>query len=357
MLLHRQGAEGDLGHEAQGTLRADHQVLQDVHRLVVVGEGVDAVAHGVLHGVLLGDLGHRLGVLAHAVAQLRQALPQGGLGPMQLRVGIGLCGVDDGARGEHQHHRLKGVVGVELGAAGHARRVVGHDAADGAGDLGRRVGTQLVAIARQVCVDVADGGAGLTAHPCAAVEHLHLAEVLAHVQEDRIAQRLARQAGATGAEGHGAVLAIGLGHRVRHLGGVGGRDDHLGDEQIVRCVMGHSDSIDESSGSHCLLGCRGRHCASLCARILVDARARMPRRSVRTGIPWFWGPKSIGPTNYQHTLCGPAPKYAGHRGRGPNRAFPTRIKGWKYLCHSVGFSGPGRTKPASIRLSFPLRRR
>ena len=108
-------------------------MLQNVDRGLKVDQGVQTVTHGVLHGVLLADLRHGLGVFKHALAQAQQALVKFRFEGAQLLVGVRLGGIDDGAAGQYEHHGIQGVVGVVLGARRHAGGVVRDHTADGAG--------------------------------------------------------------------------------------------------------------------------------------------------------------------------------------------------------------------------------
>ena len=69
VLQNRQGAVGCRSNEAEGALRTNQQVLQNVHGGLEIDQGVQAVTHGVLHGVLLANLRHGFGVLGDALTQ------------------------------------------------------------------------------------------------------------------------------------------------------------------------------------------------------------------------------------------------------------------------------------------------
>jgi len=201
---------------------------------------------GVLHGVLLFDARQAVGIGEHPAAQLGQPVPQLRLVTAEPFVGVGSGGVDDGAAGQHQHHRGQRAVGVAFGSAAHPRRVVGHHAAHGAGDLAGRVGSQPSAVAGEVGVDGADGGAGLAADPLAAVEHLHVAKALPHVQQDVVADGLAGQAGAAGAQRDVAAVTGCLGEDPGHVAGVAGGDHGAWGEQVVRGVVRHRDPVHQT---------------------------------------------------------------------------------------------------------------
>ena len=101
VLQNRQGAVGSRSNKTEGAFRTNQQVLQNVHGGFKVDQGVQAVTHGVLHGVLLANLRHGFGVLEHALAQAQQALVEFRFEGAQLLVGVRLGGVDDGAAGQH----------------------------------------------------------------------------------------------------------------------------------------------------------------------------------------------------------------------------------------------------------------
>jgi hypothetical protein len=179
-----QGVERRRRHERQRPLAADHEVQQDVDCPLVVDEGVDPVAHGVLDRVEGGDAGEGIRVAAHAIPQPQQALVQLGLERAQPDVGIRLTGVDDHAARKHEHRGLERAVRVELGAARHPAGVVGDDPADRARALAGRIRPELAVVRRQPSVHGPHRRARLDAHAQPAVEHLDLAEVPAGVDQD-----------------------------------------------------------------------------------------------------------------------------------------------------------------------------
>ena len=189
---------------AERALAADDQVGEDLDGRVVVEEGVEAVAHRVLHRELLADdRGTRarrcrgrgraaatrpcvqLGLAVRAAARRRRAAP------VSTTVPLGSTTIE----------RLQRAVGVRDGAAGHAAGVVGDDPADacrrprwpGRGRACGRGGASRALTCRTVAP-------GCDAHAGAVVEHLDAAEVPAGVDEDAVGDRLAGQAGAAGAE-------------------------------------------------------------------------------------------------------------------------------------------------------------
>ena len=222
VLQNWQSAVGCRSDEAEGALRTNQQVLQNVHGGFKVDQGVQAVTHGVLHGVLLADLRHGLRVLGYALTQTQQALVEFRFEGAQLLVGVRLGGVNDGAAGEHEHHGVEGVVRVVLGARRHAGGVVSDHATDGAGGPGCRVGAELVAVGCQVVVNHHDGRAGLHAHLLAVFKDLNFLEVAAGVDHEAVAAGLAGEGGTAGAEGEGQAEVAGCAEDVGDVfGGVG----------------------------------------------------------------------------------------------------------------------------------------
>ena len=248
MRQEREGAEDDLRHEAEGALAADDEPGEDVDRGVEIEEGVETVPHGVLHREQAGDGAHRLGVGAHAIAEPDQAVEEFGLVMTEPRLGIGLRRVDDRAARQYEDHRFDGAVARPLDAASHSGGVVRHDAADGAGRLARGVGAELATIAQQTVVHLSHCRAGLDAHPQPVVEDRDLPEVLAHVHEDAVGQRLSAQAGAAGAQRRPDAESRAGAEHGAHVGAVARDDLDLGDEQEVRGVVSVRMEVDRSIG-------------------------------------------------------------------------------------------------------------
>jgi hypothetical protein len=182
-------------------LAADNEVGEDLHRRVVVEEGVDAVAHRVLHREELPDATNRLRVVAHPVTKPQQASVQLGLERTQSLVGVGGAGVEVVAAGQHEQQRVERGVGVLRCAAGHSTGVVGDHPADGAGHLARRVRAELASVGSEPGVDRAHRHTGLHRHPRSVVQHPHRAKMPADVDQDACGRALAAEAGASRPEG------------------------------------------------------------------------------------------------------------------------------------------------------------
>ena len=107
-------------------------MLQNINRGAVIQQGVHAVAHGVLHRVLLADARNRFRVFDHALAQAQQPLVNLGFEGAQAGIRIGRRSINNGSAGEHEHHRFQCVIGVELSTGRHARGIIGDHPANSA---------------------------------------------------------------------------------------------------------------------------------------------------------------------------------------------------------------------------------
>jgi hypothetical protein len=226
------GAVGDARDEAERALRPDHQVREDVDRVVEIDEGVEAVARGVLDAVLVLDALRerrvRLGFGRHA----RQRLQQFGVAAAERGHALAVGGVQHRAVREHHAHRLDRLVAVLRRAAAHAGGVVGGDAADLAGGDRGRVGPDLAAMRRQAGIDVAAHHARAEMHAGGAGRDLAGGEAFADQREHAVGHGLARQAGAGGAEGDRAAVGARGPQDGLHLGlGLDDRD-HLRREAV-----------------------------------------------------------------------------------------------------------------------------
>ena len=227
MLLDREVR--DLADEAQRALRADHQMRQDVHRIAEVDPRIQAVASGVLDAELVADAVGERGVVARLPREFGQPLRQrGALGHEGGAAGR-VAGIEHRAVGQHDTHPRQRVIAVLCRAAAHAAGVVGRDAADHGGVDRRRVGPDLAAVRREPPVGHRTDHAGPQRDGQRVGAELDLAPAVAWQHQHRVAERLARQAGACRAKGHRCVepgaafeqapdfgLALGHHHQLRH---------------------------------------------------------------------------------------------------------------------------------------------
>ncbi len=233
------GIEHHLGDKAEGPLRADHQVGEDIDGVLMVEQGIDGVAGGVLEPVLVANFGGKLSVRQHLGAQ-------GGEPREQLRAfgrkggaALGIAALQHGAIGQQQGHGVQGVIAVVGGAAAHAARVVGGDAAKLAGVDGGGVRPNLAPQRRQIAVGIGADHPGLQGDAGALVQNAVAAPAVGQGDEHRIAQGLAREAGAGGAKGARQVqFAAHSEHEAHLLEGVEAHDalGHQPVEAGVRAV-------------------------------------------------------------------------------------------------------------------------
>ncbi|MNZ69971.1 hypothetical protein D3C78_882890 [compost metagenome] len=226
------GVVGHRADEAQGAFGADHQVVEDVQRLVEVDQRVEREAGGVLQPVLVADPVGQRGVGAGLPAQLGQlgeqravALPEGAHAGRILAV-------HHRAVGQHQAQAGEGLVAVLRGAAAHAAGVVGDDAADLRRVDRRRVRADLALERRQHGVGLGADDAGLQADLRAIGADVAAVPVVAEDDQHRVADRLAGQAGAGGAEGHRHLLGVGQLEQFDHLALGLDAQHQLGDQPV-----------------------------------------------------------------------------------------------------------------------------
>jgi len=158
--------------------------------------------------------------------------------------------VQDGSVGKDQAQLLQGLVAVLGHAAAHAAGVVGQDAADLAGVDGGRVGADLLAEGGQGTVGVGADDARLEVDAAGVVVDAAAQPPFAQAQQDRIRDRLAREAGAGRAEGHVDAVLVGQSQDAGHFVFGLHVDDDLGDEPIearVRAVGQQTQRVGDDT--------------------------------------------------------------------------------------------------------------
>ncbi len=195
------GVEHHLGDKAEGPLRSDHQVGEDIDGVLMIEQGIDGVAGGVLEPVLVANFRGKLGVRQHLGAQGGEPREQLRAPGRQGGAAVGIAALQHGAIGQQQRHGVQGVVAVVGGAAAHAARVVGGDATQLAGVDGGRIRPNLAPQGRQIAVGIGADHPGLQGNARPLVQNAVAAPAVGQGDEHRIAQGLAREAGAGGAKG------------------------------------------------------------------------------------------------------------------------------------------------------------
>ena len=129
----------------------------------------------------------------------------------------GIFGVQAAAIGQYQADARQGVVGVLRRAAAHATGVVGDDTADLASIDGRRVRADLASERCEPGVGLGADDAGLQADLGALPANFAVVPVITQYDQYRVADGLAREAGACGAEGHRHAIALGQLQQCHHF--------------------------------------------------------------------------------------------------------------------------------------------
>ncbi|MNQ25418.1 hypothetical protein D3C85_386380 [compost metagenome] len=193
---------GHCADKTQGAFGADHQVTEDIQRLIEIDQGVERQAGGVLQPVFMPDLGRQCGVGAGLPAQFGQLFEQAGMGGAEARHAQWVFAIQNRAVGQYQAYAGQGVIAVVRGAAAHAAGIVGDDAADLAGVDRGRVGADLALERCQHGVGLGANHSGLQPDLEALAADFAAVPVIAQDDQYRVADRLTGQAGAGGAEGH-----------------------------------------------------------------------------------------------------------------------------------------------------------
>ncbi|MNX91287.1 hypothetical protein D3C86_1233610 [compost metagenome] len=202
---------GVVGHgtdEPERALGAHQQVAQDIHRLVEIHQGIERQAGGIFQTVFVANFRSQLGVCPGLAAQDRQAFQQRGVALAKRRDAGGILGVETTAIGQHQTNAGQGVIGVLRGAAAHAAGIVGDDPADLAGVDRGRVRTDLASERCQPGVGLGADHPRLQADLRALAADLATVPVIPQHDQHRVADRLAGQAGAGGAESHRHLIPL-----------------------------------------------------------------------------------------------------------------------------------------------------
>ncbi|MNO96337.1 hypothetical protein D3C76_880040 [compost metagenome] len=233
------GVEHYLGDKAEGALRADHQVGENIDGVFMVEQGIDGVAGGVLEPVLVANFDGKLGVRQHLGAQGSEPREQLRAPGSKGDAAVGIAALQHCAIGQQQGHGVQCVIAVVGGAAAHAARVVGGDAAKLAGVDGGGIRPNLAPQRGQIAVGIGADHPGLQGNARPLVQNAVAAPAVGQGDEHRIAQGLAREAGAGGAKGARQVqLAAHPEHEAHFIEGVEAHDalGHQAVEASVRAV-------------------------------------------------------------------------------------------------------------------------
>ncbi len=120
-----------------------------------------------------------------------------------------IFGIQTAAVRQYQADTCQGVIGVLRGAAAHAAGIVGDNAANFAGIDRRRVRPDLAPERCQPGIGLCADHAGLQADLRALRANLAAVPIVTQYDQHRIADGLAGQAGARGAECHGDTVTLG----------------------------------------------------------------------------------------------------------------------------------------------------
>ena len=202
------GLHGDLRDKGQRTLRAYHQVGNDVEGVVVGYQRTQVQTGNILDTVLAADAPSQRFVVSDAVAEgfyladkVRVTLAES-LATL-LTSSIEHCSVGQDDTGRYQH-----AVAVGMDTTVHARGVVTHNTADHCRADAGRVGREYTSVGFQYLVDLGTDNAGLQADGVLSGAYLVALPVLASYNEYGVAQTLTRERRSSRPEGEGQVVLL-----------------------------------------------------------------------------------------------------------------------------------------------------
>ena len=244
---------GDARNKAQRAFRANHQMGQDVDRVLVVDQRIEAVARGVLDPVFLPYARGQCRVGAGLCPQSLQRTQQRGVALLESRYAERVFGVEHRPVGQHHAQGLQRVVAVLLGAAAHARGIVGGYTAYLAGVDRRGIRPYLFAKRRQSVVDFAAYDARAQAHCGSLRPYFAGCKAFTDQHQDAVGDGLSRKAGSCRAKGQVLPLAgRNLEHGL-HFFFVLHHGDHLRC-QPVKARIGPVGQTPETVGDELLRG-------------------------------------------------------------------------------------------------------
>jgi hypothetical protein len=136
------------------------------------------------------------------------------------------------------------LVRVLRGAATHAARVVGDDAADRTGRCACRIGTEAVAVREKCEIGPRQDRAGPGAQAPAAGFDADPGPMPPDVDQNAIALRLARETGTGGAERHALMLLPRIFEHFAHIIHIARNHNHFGEKPIRTGIGGVANKID-----------------------------------------------------------------------------------------------------------------
>ena len=246
---------GDFADESERAFGADHEMREDVERILEVDERVQAVARRVLQPELVADARRERRVAAHPTRHRVERTGKPGFALEERGAARGIARVEHRPAGKHDAQSGQRVVAVLRGAAAHPARVVGGDAADHCGIDGRRVGPDLAAETRQPAVRHRTDHTGLQGNGLRRGTDFAAPPVVPEHHQHRIGDRLTRKARARRAkrdrrararavaeQAHDVGLALDHDDDFRHqpieagVGAPGQQAQRVGDEPIFGYV-------------------------------------------------------------------------------------------------------------------------
>jgi hypothetical protein len=216
----------------QGALGSDHQVDQDIERIVVIHECIEAVAGGILNLEFVADAGGQCRIGADRVGQAGEIVQHLAVAGGKIVPAAVIGGVEQSAVGKDHPHAVDGLIAVLGRSAAHPAGIVGGDTADHGSVDGGRIGADLFSERRQQPVGLGADNARLQKDFGAVVQDPVIGPVVSGYQQDGVCNRLAGQAGTCRPESDRQLHCVGRLEDADHFSLCFGFDDHPGNEAV-----------------------------------------------------------------------------------------------------------------------------
>jgi hypothetical protein len=100
-------------------LRSDHQVLEDLKRVIIIDQGVEAVTGSVLDFVFVANPLCQWRIEPNLVAEFAESIQKGGVAGLKSFAALLTAGVEQAAISKNEAHRLYGLVAVLVDTTTH----------------------------------------------------------------------------------------------------------------------------------------------------------------------------------------------------------------------------------------------
>ena len=225
---------------------------QDIYRVCIIYQGVQAVAGRVLDLEFVADARSEFCIGAGGFAQSVEFIDQCSMTLTELCDADAILGIESGTVSQDHAHAGQGAVAVLRRTTTHTRRIVGGNAADFAGMDRGGIRSDLAAVRSEPGIDLAANDARPNANRCGIGRDFAGGETFANECQYAVGDTLTRQAGTGCAKGYRpSVNPCGLQQCLYFLFGFDDGDD-LGNHAVetrIRSVSQATQVVRDNSVS------------------------------------------------------------------------------------------------------------